>query len=463
VAIDGGIVKKVMKARKAAPRHRSWKRWLGLVSAAIGLLLVAADFVLMLVPVLIFGAVPQALITRPLGAWKPTRFLLDPIARPFLFSPFEFILIGVGALLFLGGAVPVYAAKLRKAGLVTCGIYRWIRHPQYLGVLLMGLSLLFLNPVLLTLIAYLGLVVAYALLAQGDERRLEQRFGEDYRRWKARTDAIFPGDRYLFAWWQRIRPALPRGSLSLFLLLVVFGALSLMRYTLNTATLPRLNADLSLLPPNLKGRVEDAYLVPGPIHLPRQEDYLTAFALAVREARLPPPEVARMVVGFFGPAPAAIAWDETHPIPGGRRLVLVTFFFLDRNALRDIFLENMTASEWMALPHPAIQGKTVAFEMGGTRVVQREVDRWMQHGAQATTARPLAQGSIARFVSRFPPTPTEDLMTDPWPALIAAYGLPGPAPRDMCGYCHLVPWARMLNSRHILSQMQGISQEVGKS
>jgi protein-S-isoprenylcysteine O-methyltransferase Ste14 len=49
-------------------------------------------------------------------------------------------LITVGMVLFAVGFVLVYGAKVRGRGLVTGGLYRVARHPQYLGLAIIGLG-----------------------------------------------------------------------------------------------------------------------------------------------------------------------------------------------------------------------------------------------------------------------------------------------------------------------------------
>jgi len=75
------------------------------------------------------------------------------VIGPYLFS--------VGVLGFLVLAGQIYTAKFRRKGLVTGGLYRHIRHPQYLCLGLAGLGLLAHWPRMIILVLYLLMMVAY--------------------------------------------------------------------------------------------------------------------------------------------------------------------------------------------------------------------------------------------------------------------------------------------------------------
>lgn len=104
-----------------------------------------------------------------------------------------------GLALFLAGFVQVYAAKFfRRGQAVTGGLYRWIRHPQYLAVAVMGLGVLLHWPRFLVLVGYVTMLFLYYFLARHEERRCLARYGESYRRYLEETGMFFP--RSWFAW-----------------------------------------------------------------------------------------------------------------------------------------------------------------------------------------------------------------------------------------------------------------------
>lgn len=79
-----------------------------------------------------------------------------------------------------------------KGQLVTKGIYRVIRHPQYTGFLLATLGMLFEWATLPLLIMWPMLVWLYVRLARREEADMEAEFGEAYRAYKRRTGMFLP-------------------------------------------------------------------------------------------------------------------------------------------------------------------------------------------------------------------------------------------------------------------------------
>ena len=92
----------------------------------------------------------------------------------------------------LGTNITDTVVTRRKHTLITTGPYRWIRHPFYVTLLMFVLatSLLAAN----WLMALIGVAV-FALLAIRmpiEERKLAERFGDEYLAYKARTGMFVP-------------------------------------------------------------------------------------------------------------------------------------------------------------------------------------------------------------------------------------------------------------------------------
>lgn len=86
----------------------------------------------------------------------------------------------------------LYEAQ-RRHELAHTGPYEKIRHPQYVGFVLIMFGFLLQWPTLLTLVMFPVLVVMYARLAKAEERDSEAAFGDAWRDYAARTPAFIPG------------------------------------------------------------------------------------------------------------------------------------------------------------------------------------------------------------------------------------------------------------------------------
>jgi protein-S-isoprenylcysteine O-methyltransferase Ste14 len=101
-------------------------------------------------------------------------------------------LIAAGVSLLALGWHRIYKGKGEP---VTDGIYAFLRHPQYLGLILMVIAFLIQWPTLPTLLMAPVLIAGYVRLAKAEEQELEFVFGEAYRRYRQRVPAFWPWGR----------------------------------------------------------------------------------------------------------------------------------------------------------------------------------------------------------------------------------------------------------------------------
>ena len=85
----------------------------------------------------------------------------------------------------------LYRAQRRRE-LATGGLYARLRHPQYVGFILIMLGFLLQWPTLLTLVMFPVLVFMYVRLALAEERESEREFGQLWRDYAARTPRFLP-------------------------------------------------------------------------------------------------------------------------------------------------------------------------------------------------------------------------------------------------------------------------------
>jgi methanethiol S-methyltransferase len=110
------------------------------------------------------------------------------------FGPFHILSTAflVGGFWILASAWKVLFEAQRTDRLATTGAYRYVRHPQYDGFVLIMFGFLLQWPTLVTVIMFPILLFMYLRLARTEEVWMEARFGDEYRRYAARTPAFFP-------------------------------------------------------------------------------------------------------------------------------------------------------------------------------------------------------------------------------------------------------------------------------
>ncbi len=101
-----------------------------------------------------------------------------------------------GGFFLLAGAWNVLYKAQQTHTLATTGPYAYVRHPQYMGFILIMIGFLLQWPTLLTLFMFPILVVMYVRLARREEHEVQAEFGETYVRYAASTQGFFPRLRH---------------------------------------------------------------------------------------------------------------------------------------------------------------------------------------------------------------------------------------------------------------------------
>jgi len=147
-----------------------------------------------------------SLLALRLAYYAEVVVALLALLNPRFFRP-HFWSLGIGlALMAAGVVVRIIAGKalgkwwsLRaeiKEGhaLVQTGPYRVVRHPAYLGTLMvcLGIPIAF-RSIWAAVVMALGVWPAVACRVQVEERLLERHFGDEYRAYAQRTAQLIPG------------------------------------------------------------------------------------------------------------------------------------------------------------------------------------------------------------------------------------------------------------------------------
>ena len=113
----------------------------------------------------------------------------NPHAGPF--HILSFIFIAAGFILISAAWKVLYDAQQTRS-LATAGPYSYVRHPQYVGFIMVMFGFLLQWPTLLTLAMFPVLVFMYVRLAKTEEREALSEFGDAYKRYSHEVPAFIP-------------------------------------------------------------------------------------------------------------------------------------------------------------------------------------------------------------------------------------------------------------------------------
>jgi methanethiol S-methyltransferase len=116
------------------------------------------------------------------------------------FGPFHiasFVFIGGGFVLISAAWKVLYDAQRRKT-VATTGAYSYVRHPQYVGFILVMFGFLLQWPTILTLAMFPVLTIMYVKLAKNEEREAEREIADEYRKYAAEVPGFIPKIGALF-------------------------------------------------------------------------------------------------------------------------------------------------------------------------------------------------------------------------------------------------------------------------
>jgi protein-S-isoprenylcysteine O-methyltransferase Ste14 len=146
--------------------------------------------------------VPVLANVAAFGLFFPSLLIFSDTAEASMALPLALS----GCLVALGGAALVHRSRAelgpawsfvpradRSTGLVTTGPYRLVRHPIYLGLVLLTLGqALAFSSWRACLIVLVGVVPTFAWRARAEEALLGRTFGERYALYRRQTKMIIP-------------------------------------------------------------------------------------------------------------------------------------------------------------------------------------------------------------------------------------------------------------------------------
>lgn len=79
-----------------------------------------------------------------------------------------------------------------QQGVIDRGVFTYVRHPLYLGTLLIYLGFVLVSFSILSFLIFILIFFLYNYLAVFEEKDLERVFGKDYLEYKKRVPRWFP-------------------------------------------------------------------------------------------------------------------------------------------------------------------------------------------------------------------------------------------------------------------------------
>ncbi|MCX5885718.1 MAG: hypothetical protein NT096_07400, partial [Proteobacteria bacterium] len=183
---------------------KSMKHWIKKILSAGGIavyFVIAFEIMIMISPFAFFFYSVFNPFFHFLARFSATRWLTGFYLPHMIFPPTLFlqgirilgsVLTVCGLAIFLICALQVYLGKIFKSGVASRGLYRFIRHPQYVGLTICGIGMAILWPRFLVLVTLALMIVLYYFLARDEERRMMIKYGDTYRGYLEQTGMVLP-------------------------------------------------------------------------------------------------------------------------------------------------------------------------------------------------------------------------------------------------------------------------------
>jgi protein-S-isoprenylcysteine O-methyltransferase Ste14 len=127
--------------------------------------------------------------------FRYSTVLVGLISLPALLLP-AILSLGFGLYLVAKSHKAVFGEITDQPRLIDSGVYSWVRHPMYLGILLCCLGFFFISSSLLSFGVWLAFFILYDKMATYEEKDLIRILGEEYTAYQKRVPKWFPRIRH---------------------------------------------------------------------------------------------------------------------------------------------------------------------------------------------------------------------------------------------------------------------------
>ena len=138
------------------------------------------------------------LLVMFLGIWITDSFIfhystfLSELVPNYIRVPLAGLVLIAGWYLARGGMKAVFGTVREKAGVISTGVFRIVRHPIYLGAILFYLGASLITVSIASAAFCLLIIGFYIIISRYEEGILIEAFGNDYLEYKKKTGMLFP-------------------------------------------------------------------------------------------------------------------------------------------------------------------------------------------------------------------------------------------------------------------------------
>ena len=86
----------------------------------------------------------------------------------------------------------VFGEQRKKLMVIRSGVFGWVRHPVYVGMLVFFLGFVVISFSILALVVWLVMVVFYVFLSWYEEQLLVEKLGDAYRQYQKEVPMMLP-------------------------------------------------------------------------------------------------------------------------------------------------------------------------------------------------------------------------------------------------------------------------------
>jgi len=123
--------------------------------------------------------------------FKYSTFLTQYISN-YIRVPIALIVLIMSGLLAGFGLNTVFKEVREESQVITSGVFSIVRHPIYLGSILLYLGFTLLSLSLLSTLVWFLIIIFYYIISRYEERLLTQKFGSAYEEYKKKVPMLLP-------------------------------------------------------------------------------------------------------------------------------------------------------------------------------------------------------------------------------------------------------------------------------